>query len=121
MLMHLMPRVANRVIPAKAGIQEVLLTASDSALDSRLRGNDGSGNPKKEKGGQWPPCGAIIDQAAAAAGEITSPSISGTRSSPASPASMWTVWPSCTSPARIASASRSCTSRWMTRFSGRAP
>jgi len=58
---------------------------------------------------------------AAVAGVTGSPSSSGTSSSPASPASTLTVWPSWMSPARIASASRSCTSRWMTRFSGRAP
>ncbi len=40
---------------------------------------------------------------------------------PESAASTVTVWPSTTRPARISSASPSCTWRWMTRFSGRAP
>jgi len=38
------PIPTYRVIPAKAGIQAALRTSSDSALESRLRGNDGVQN-----------------------------------------------------------------------------
>jgi len=41
--------------------------------------------------------------------------------SPSAPAPILTVVPSSTSPDRIISASGSCSDRWITRFSGRAP
>src|SRR5690606_5474741 len=85
--------------------------------NGRRRHRSGAGS---RRGRQLPPPILQCNGAPSGRGRLEATTLS-PRTSPSDPASTDTVSPSRTSPARIISARGSCRSRWITRFSGRAP